>query len=498
MRYAFDIRFIDQEVPFREIRGRVDSMFGATLFEFKKDLRNEYRDVLDKMPDYLAEAERQQRRRFLGIATDGATWIAYEMRAGALAEMSRFELRPGGHAALLGWLGPVASERDDLHPEPLAIQRELGRDSLTYRRALPLLQDAWAALRTHPEVALKRDLWAGLLREVYGAPLGDDGLFLQHTYLTIVAKTMAARVLDLPADDAGRLLSGQALADAGILGAVESDFFDWVLESPAGRDLVPRVAKQAARFRLRDAQMDVLKALYESLIDPVLLGESLAPFRVLRTFEAVLPIEGRALLNENAARDAGHRRLADWLRDIDAKWATHAAKRADGTPKMTVNQRLDHMRGLTQQLGPAEHRVAYSASGTWLTGCRYEDPATIVEHKAYWTSCRSSQEALYVVAVLNCGEVVRAIAPSQSRGQGGARDFDNLMWELPIPDYDAREALHAEIAALGAEAENVSASVPLDDRQPFGIQRRAIRDALAADGIAARIDGLVAKLLDVA
>ena len=49
---------------------------------------------------------------------------------------------------------------------------------------------------------LKRELWDGLLREAYRAPVGDDALFLQHTYLTIVAKTIAARVLDLPTDDA--------------------------------------------------------------------------------------------------------------------------------------------------------------------------------------------------------------------------------------------------------------------------------------------------------
>jgi hypothetical protein len=34
-------------------------------------------------------------------------------------------------------------------------------------------------------VRLKRDLWDGLLRQVYGDDVGSDALFLQHTYLTI-------------------------------------------------------------------------------------------------------------------------------------------------------------------------------------------------------------------------------------------------------------------------------------------------------------------------
>ncbi|MFL5334911.1 MAG: hypothetical protein ACJ8H8_17395 [Geminicoccaceae bacterium] len=140
-------------------------------------------------------------------------------------------------------------------------QRELGRDSLTFARARLALVGLWDRLRGHPEVALKRELWDGLLREAYGSAAGDDGLFLQHTYLTIVAKTLAARVLDLPVHDAEAILSGQALREAGIHGAVEGDFFDWVLLEPGGRDLVGRLARQVARFRLRDVEADVLKAL---------------------------------------------------------------------------------------------------------------------------------------------------------------------------------------------------------------------------------------------
>lgn len=159
------------------------------------------------------------------------------------------------------------SERDDLPPEPLTVQRELGRGDLTFARARGVLERLWQRQAIHPEVTLKRQLWDRLLRVVYGTPVADDS-FLQHTYLTIVAKTIAARVLELPATDAASLLSGKTLADEGIHGAVESDFFDWLLQRDEGEDLVLRIARQTARFHLQGAEMDVLKALYESLIDP--------------------------------------------------------------------------------------------------------------------------------------------------------------------------------------------------------------------------------------
>jgi hypothetical protein len=76
------------------------------------------------------------------------------------------------------------------------------------------------------------------------------------------------RVLDLPVDNPADLLAGRALADEGIVGAVEADFFDWPLKLPAGQELIRHVAQQTARFRLRDVEVDVLKILYESLVDP--------------------------------------------------------------------------------------------------------------------------------------------------------------------------------------------------------------------------------------
>jgi hypothetical protein len=46
---------LDHEVRLPEVRGRADMLFGATVFEFKSDLRREMDDVLARLPDYLAE-----------------------------------------------------------------------------------------------------------------------------------------------------------------------------------------------------------------------------------------------------------------------------------------------------------------------------------------------------------------------------------------------------------------------------------------------------------
>ena len=229
---------------------------------------------------------------------------------------------------------------------------------------------------------------------------------------------------------------------------------------------------------------------------PVLLGESIAPFRVLAPALAVIPVERRTVLDAVSARVAGHRPLAAWLRDIEEKWQAHCAKRADGTPRMTLRQQLDHMRKLTAQFPLADSRVAYAKAGTLLAASVLEDARVVIDHMAYWTRTRSAGEGRYLCAVLNSETVRARIAPMQAKGQGGARHFDNLVWELRVPEYDERQPLHRDLAAAAHAAERVAAAVALPEHAHFTRQRRAIRDALAADGVAARIDAMVARLLD--
>ena len=66
-------------------------------------------------------------------------------------------------------------------------------------------------------------------------------------------------------------------------------------------------------------------------------------------------------------------------------------------------------------------------------------------------SCRSiradveENEGHFLAAVLNSEAARSRVAHLQSRGQWGARDFDKVVFELPIPAYDSSSALHQEL-----------------------------------------------------
>ncbi len=264
-----DSRDIDFEKQAPEVRGRIDALLGRTVFELKSNLERERGDAEEGLARYLSEREGRTGEKYVGVATDGAEFAAYFLKNGAVVEVGAHRADKDAPRDLLAWLQGAVAIGDGLTPDPHTVKREFGRESLAARRALDDLGELWSRIGQTPEARLKRELWDRLLSLAYGAEVGDDALFLQHTYLAVVAKAVAwAAVIDAPPRDAAALLHGAAFSDLGLAGQSEPDFFDWVLAEEAGADLVMRIARQVNRFRLDDIRVDILKALYESLIDP--------------------------------------------------------------------------------------------------------------------------------------------------------------------------------------------------------------------------------------
>lgn len=121
------------------------------------------------------------------------------------------------------------------------------------------------------------------------------------------------------------------------------------------------------------------------------------------------------------------------------------------------------MRKLSCQVGQSGFRVVYTASGPLLSAARVVARSAIVEHAAYWTAARSEEEAGYLAAVINCAVVLDKVTDLQAHGQRDRRHFDNLVWTLPISEYDDTDPLHRDLAAAASHAEEVAAAVELKE-----------------------------------
>jgi hypothetical protein len=225
---------------------------------------------------------------------------------------------------------------------------------------------------------------------------------------------------------------------------------------------------------------------------PVLLGESIVPYRVFRPFEGVVPVsEGGAMLDTQAALNLGYEGLPGWMRKAEAVWTANAESGA-----MTLVARWNYHNELSAQFPVAPLRVVYAKAGSQPAACLLREPRSVIDHMLYWMPLSGELEGLFLTAILN-SETARARAERyQARGQFGARHFDKVIFNLPIPRFDPAIPLHRALADAARQAEALAAAVAFPEGVKFQRARALVRAALTEAGLSRTIDRLVAELLD--
>jgi hypothetical protein len=233
-----------------------------------------------------------------------------------------------------------------------------------------------------------------------------------------------------------------------------------------------------------------MKGVVESeFVRPVLLGESIIPYRVLPPREAVLPLEKTELLDGSHPHLDFYPGLAEWWRGAEQSWNEN--RRSD---RMTLRERLDFRRGLTSQLPASPLRVVYRASGMHVVAALVEAPNAVAEHKLYWGTVTSREEGWYLCAILNCPELTQMVRPLMSYGKD-ERDIDKHVWKLPIPTYDPDAPAHRRLSELGQKEAELVAALDFDEQASYITLRQRVRQALAAGPQAAEIEDIVTGLI---
>ena len=194
----------------------------------------------------------------------------------------------------------------------------------------------------------------------------------------------------------------------------------------------------------------------------VYLGECVAPYVALTPLQAVLPVH-RPTMTIPLLPDGGLD-VAALHPTMQRRWNNAAdmfreAHQGRGITESFAN--LNHLNKLTSQLdylqgaiaGDGTVRVAYTSSGE-PTAVIIRDKYAVVDYKAFQTECQSDEEAHYVTAILNSNQLAYQAKPfCTTNWAKKIRDFQKHGWKLPIPRYDAGDALHVRLSELGASAE---------------------------------------------
>jgi hypothetical protein len=286
------------ELEYGVFRGRIDAVLGQLVFEFKQDLVSSLSEAQVQLRRYLTDLHRQYPAiTYTGVACDGLRFYVYRASyqgnsEATLEPIGNLDLERGSNPleAFLWLDGLLAHFRQDrTGPTARSLVVALGANSPTFRHVFPTILGLLRTIKDTPEVAIRYQEWQSYLSIVYGSEVGDEALFVRHTYLSLLARLIARfflepdTMLTSPAD-LGMTIDGEYFRQQGIDNFIEDDFFTWLLKSPEiavdALDLSRRLASSLAVYDFGQARQDLLKSLYEELVDPETrhdLGEYYTP-----------------------------------------------------------------------------------------------------------------------------------------------------------------------------------------------------------------------------
>ena len=126
------------------------------------------KDVERKMPDYLANREAETGEPFVGIASDGRAWRVLALDQGKLVKIKETTLNPDKPEEFHRLARRGAGAQSLSPPDPSTVRIELGAGEVAFRTAETALRGLWDRLKVRRGILLKRQLWAQLLKIVYG------------------------------------------------------------------------------------------------------------------------------------------------------------------------------------------------------------------------------------------------------------------------------------------------------------------------------------------
>jgi hypothetical protein len=288
------------------LRGKADELFGNVVIEFERDLTvaGKQAEAEGQLRKYVAclwsQEPVSQRTRYLCLATDGVLFTVYtpildepnkatlspeDVRLETIDRINAAQLEPPREFYF--WLDRYLLRREIMAPRSENIVKDFGLHSHAFQVTAQSLLTLWERLKGQPEFAVVYEAWEKYLRIVYGSALADDELFIRHTYLAILAKLMAwVRLIEGSTPDAAQIqgvLEGRFFKDHGIENFLEEDFFSWPARgeaAEAGTETARLLLGLLRNYNLRELSEDVLKSLYQELVDPKTrhdLGEYYTP-----------------------------------------------------------------------------------------------------------------------------------------------------------------------------------------------------------------------------
>lgn len=295
---------LEHKIKAHSVRGRIDAFFHELIIEIKTDLERERPDAERELKKYFESQPVPD--NFVGLVSDGISFEVYIYEDESVQKIGDFALRADDAAGAFRHLDQLFFTAKKLPPTSEDIVERFGLHSASFNATRRSLLSALGTVENESAVRVKFKEWNGLLSKVYGSEVGDEALFITHTYLALLSRAIVTLALfpkDKRTNEMYRgLVDGAFFRKRRLNNLAEPDFFSWALDTPVEAILIENIAKLFACLEVYDfrhLEGDILKELYQGLVDPQSrhdLGEYYTPDWLAElTLEAIDYRGGRLL-----------------------------------------------------------------------------------------------------------------------------------------------------------------------------------------------------------
>ncbi|HRO43504.1 MAG TPA: N-6 DNA methylase [Flavipsychrobacter sp.] len=271
-------------------KGSADTLYNQIIIEFENNLKTTEKHAKEQLAGYLlGQFKSGMGYNFTLIASDCIHWKVYAPDVSQLDQLdaikehelklvevpsASFTLNENNAEDFYYWIDRFLFKEEKQKATLKAIEEAFGYQSATFIESYRIISNVFNQAKKSGEVQVSYEQWRKFLSIAYGSFQDTESKFIIHTYLSFLAKALAYEVLsnDDYIDDAEMksVLEGTVFHKYNIRNFVDNDFFHWIKTDGNYHKLKKAfrlIAQEISTFDFEDVAEDILKGVYQELID---------------------------------------------------------------------------------------------------------------------------------------------------------------------------------------------------------------------------------------
>jgi hypothetical protein len=271
-------------------RGSADTLYNKIIIEYENDLKVSLIHAKEQIAGYLlGEFKTRGNYNFTLIVSDFINWKVFAPDISCLDKLNilnenelilnevpsaSFTLTQSNAEDFYFWIDRFLFKEEKQQATLKRIEEAFGYQSNVFIESYRELSAWFNEAKKFGEVQVSFEQWKKFLSVAYGKFEATESNFLIHTYLSIFSKMLAYSVVSnddyIDEDELKGILDGDIFHKFNIRNFVDNDFFHWVKNDFNFRNLKKSfrlIAQEISTFDFTNVEEDVLKGVYQELID---------------------------------------------------------------------------------------------------------------------------------------------------------------------------------------------------------------------------------------